>query len=94
MNQSCQGSFDVQELMDSEGGSGAGEGGEGFQDEVMQESEGYEGVFGMGQDSGGEEGDDEGAESISNYSEDLNSDNEIKLGGFSDSEDGDSEFDD
>ena len=94
MNQSRQGSFDVQELMDSEGSSSAVEGDERFQDEVMQEPEGHEGGFEMGQDSGGEEGDDEGAESISNYSEDLNLDNEIKLGGFSDSEDGDSEFDD
>ena len=94
MNQSHQGSLDVQELMDSDGSSGAGEGGEAFQGEVMAESEGGEGDFGMGQVSGGEEGDDEGSESDSDYSEDLDSDDEIKLGGFSDSEDGDSEFDD
>jgi hypothetical protein len=85
--------------MDSDGGSGAGEGGEAFEDEVMEEYEGDEGDFGMGQVLG-EEGDDEGAESDSNYSEDLDSDNEIKFGGLSDSEDGsqvgdgDPEFDD
>jgi hypothetical protein len=59
----------------------------------MEESEGEEGDFRMGQVSRREEGDDEGSESVSNYSEDLDSDDEIKLGGFSDSED-DSEFDD
>ena len=93
MNQS-QG---LSELMDSDGGSGAEEGGEAFQDKVMEEYEGGEGDFGMGQVSGGE-GDDKGAESDSNYSEDLDLDNKIKLGGLSDSEDGlqvgDNEFDD
>ena len=78
--------------MDSDGSSGAGEGGEAFQGEIMAESEGGEGDFGMGQVSGGKEGDDEGSESDSDYSEDLDSDDEIKLGGFSDSEDGDSEI--
>jgi len=93
--QSQQGSFDVQELMDSDsdasGSSGRGDS-EGFQDELMDERE-LEGDYGMGQVSGSER-DDMVAEGISNYSEyfKLDSDNEIKLGGLSDSED--SEFDD
>ena len=96
MNQSHHRSFDasVRELMDSDGSSGGAEGGEAFQGAVMEESEGGEGDFGMGQVSGGEEGDDEGAEIISNYPEDLDLDDEIKLRGLSDSEDVDSEFDD
>ena len=44
MNQS-QG---LSELMDSDGGSGAEEGGEAFQDKVMEGYEGGEGDFGMG----------------------------------------------
>ena len=89
------------ELMDSNGSSVAGEGGKVFQDKVMEEYERAEGDFGMGQvsggegdDKGGEEGDNKGAESVSNYSEDLDLDDEIKLRGLSDSEDKDSEFDD
>ena len=89
---------DVQdsELMDSEAGgsSGGSEGGEAFQDELMEGPEGdYEGDYGMGQVSGSEV-DDEGAEGVSNYSVDSDSDNKIKLGGFGDSDDIGSEFDD
>lgn len=85
-----QGKFDVQELMDSDGRSGAGDDGG---DEFREDSEGEDGDFRMGHVSRREEGDDEGDESVSNYSEDLDLDDEIKLGGVSDSEN-DSEFDD
>ena len=96
-----QGSFQVddrqesQDLMDSDasGSSGRGEdpGGEAFADELKEESD--EGDYGMGRLSGSER-DDVGAEGGSNYPEDLDSDDEIKLGGFSDSDDVDSEFED
>lgn len=81
--------------MDSSGSSGGEdpEGGEALQDEPKEESDSDYEDYGMGQVSGNEE-DDVGAEDTSNDSEDLDSDNEIRLGGFSDSEDVDSEFDD
>lgn len=93
--ESHQGSFDGQELNESDasGSSGGMEGGEAFKDELKEESEGdHEGDYGMAQVSGSE-GNDEEADGVSNYSENLDSDDEIKLGGFSDSEDVDSEFD-
>lgn len=81
-------------MVNATGGNlGGVEGGKAFQDELMEDFEGgFEGDYGMGQVSGSE-GDEEGAEGVSNYSIDLDSDNEIKLGGFSDSEDSGSEFD-
>ena len=90
-----QGMNIFQDLMDSSGSSGGEdpEGGEALQDESKEESDSDYEDYGMGQVSGNEE-DDVGAEDTSNDSEDLDSDNEIRLGGFSDSEDVDSEFDD
>jgi hypothetical protein len=91
-------SFDIPEVMDSDasGSSGRVEGGEGLQDDLMGESEGVydsEDDYEKGHLSG-DEGEDKGAKGSSNYSEDLDFDNEIKLGDFSESDDVDSEFDD
>ena len=81
--------------MDSSGSSGGEDpgGGGALQDELMEESDSDYEDYRMGQVSGNQE-DDVRAEDASNDSEDLDSNNEIRLGGFSDAEDVDSDFDD